>query len=126
MLELCRLDDIPDGDARGFAVEGPGFAQRLLVARRGDAVYGYVNSCPHIPSRLDFATGEFLDAGGHFIQCQGHGAYFRFEDGLCIEGPCEGEALFPVPIRVQDGRIWLERSGVLLVDEISKVLSDFV
>jgi nitrite reductase/ring-hydroxylating ferredoxin subunit len=124
MLELCRLADIPDGGARGFAVEGPGLAQRLVVVRRGDAVFGYVNSCPHVPTRLDYTPGEFLDESGCLLLCQGHGARFRVEDGLCVEGPCEGEALFPAPVRVADGRVWLDRAGAAVVDEISKVLSD--
>jgi len=125
MLELCRLDDIPDGGARGFAVEGPSLAQRLVVARRGDAVYGYVNFCPHVPTRLDYAPGEFLDETGTLLACQGHGALFRIEDGYCIEGPCEGESLRPAPVRVANGRVWLDRAGVALVDELSRVMSDF-
>ena len=124
MLELCRLADIPDGGACGFAVEGPGFAQRLVVVRCGDAVHGYVNSCPHVPSRLDFTPGDFLDETGRLLQCQGHGALFRFEDGFCIDGPCEGQSLHPAPVRVADGCVWLDRTGAALVDEISKVLSD--
>jgi len=124
MLELCRLADIPDGGARGFAVEGPGLAQRLIVVRRGEAVFGYVNSCPHVPSRLDFEPGEFLDETGRFLECQGHGARFRVEDGHCIEGPCEGRALLPAPVRVAAGRVVLDRAGVAVVDDISKVLSD--
>jgi len=124
MLELCRLADIPDGGARGFAVEGPDLAQRLVVVRRGGAVYGYVNSCPHVPSRLDFEPGEFLDESGTLLECQGHGARFRVEDGRCVEGPCEGEKLVPVPVSVSDGRIWLDRPGAAVVEEISKVLSD--
>jgi len=124
MLELCRLADIPDGGARGFAVEGPDLAQRLVVVRRGEAVYAYVNSCPHVPSRLDFEPGEFLDETGDLLECQGHGAQFRIEDGVCVEGPCEGRALLPAPVRVVAGRVVLERAGVALVDDIGKVLSD--
>lgn len=124
MLELCRLADIPDGGARGFAVEGPALAQRLIVVRRGGAVHGYVNSCPHVPSRLDFSPGDFLDATGRYLECQGHGARFRPEDGVCVDGPCEGKALHPAPVRVAAGRVWLDRAGVALVDEISKALSD--
>jgi nitrite reductase/ring-hydroxylating ferredoxin subunit len=124
MLELCRLDDIPDGGARGFSVEGPALAQRLIVVRRGSAVFGYINSCPHVPSRLDFTPGEFLDPDGAYLECQGHGALFRIEDGYCIEGSCEGRSLLAAPVCVADGRVWLDRAGVAVVDEISKFLSD--
>lgn len=124
MLKLCRLDDIADGTARGFAVEGPDLAQRLLVVRRGGRVYGYVNSCPHVPSRLDIAPGEFLDPSGDLLECQGHGALFRIEDGVCIEGPCEGRSLLPAPVRIADGAVWLDQANVSLVDEIGKVMSD--
>lgn len=124
MLELCGLEDISDGEARGFAVEGPALAQRLIVVRKGAQVFGYVNRCPHVPTRLDYNPGEFLDPDGVYIECQGHLAQFRIEDGYCIDGPCEGESLLAAPVRVADGRVWLDRPGLTLVDEISKVLSD--
>jgi nitrite reductase/ring-hydroxylating ferredoxin subunit len=124
MLELCRLDDIPDGGAHGFAVEGPALAQRLIVVRQGARVFGYVNSCPHVPSRLDFISDDFLDPDGAYLECQGHGALFRIDDGYCIAGPCAGQSLLSAPVRVADGRVWLDRPGLALVDEISKVLSD--
>ena len=124
MLALCRLEAIADGGARGFNVEGPSLAQRLIVVRQGKTVFGYINRCPHIPTRLDYSPEEFLDDTGCFLLCGGHGALFRIEDGYCVEGPCEGEALRPAPVRVEDGCIWLDRDGVELVDELSKVISD--
>ena len=125
MLTLCRLEEIPDGSACGFAVEGPDFAQRIVVARRGSRVFGYVNSCPHALSRLDFTPGEFMDEEDGHLYCAAHGALFRVEDGVCVEGPCLDEALAPARVTLIDDRVCLERAGVRLVDEISKVLSDF-
>jgi nitrite reductase/ring-hydroxylating ferredoxin subunit len=124
MLTLCRIEDIPDGGARGFAVEGAGFAQRIVVARRGDMIYGYVNSCPHALSRLDYTPGTFMDETGGHLYCDSHGALFRIEDGVCVEGPCIGEALPPARVVAVDGRVCLDRDSVRVVDEISKVLSD--
>ncbi len=124
MLALCSIDAIPDGDARGFAVEGPQLAQRLLVARRGERVYGYVNLCPHALSRLDFEPGEFMDDDGRYLYCGVHGAQFGLEDGNCVSGPCLGQALVTAPIVLRDGTVFLDRDDVALVDEISKVMSD--
>ncbi len=124
MLELCRLDDIPDGGARGFAVEGPDLAQRLIVVRRCGTVVAYVNSCPHALSRLDHEPGEFFDDDGEHLFCDSHAALFRVEDGVCIAGPCEGQALTPAPVRLVGDRVCFDRPNVARVDEISKILSD--
>lgn len=124
MLALCGLEDIPDGSARGFAVEGPGFAQRIVVARRGACIYAYVNSCPHALSRLDYTQGKFMDEANRHLHCDIHGALFRVEDGVCVSGPCLGETLPPARVVLIDGRVCLDRAGVRLVEEIGKVLSD--
>lgn len=124
MLPLCLYEEIADGEARGFAVEGPALAQRLIVVRRAGRVYGYVNVCPHAMSRLDHTPGNFLDRDDDRLHCDGHGALFRVEDGVCTAGPCLGDALRPAPVVVRDGMICFERDGVALVDEISKFLSD--
>jgi nitrite reductase/ring-hydroxylating ferredoxin subunit len=103
---LCRLSDIPDGDARGFAAP-PGDFVGLFAVRDGDSVRVWRNSCPHLGVPLDWAPDEFLDATGRFIQCATHGAQFRRDDGVCIKGPCIGEALQAVPSVVRDGVVWV-------------------
>jgi nitrite reductase/ring-hydroxylating ferredoxin subunit len=30
---------------------------------------------------------------------------FRFEDGVCVDGPCLGAALTRVPVRVEDRQV---------------------
>ena len=93
MLELCLLSDLKNGEAKGFNVEGAGIAQRLIVVRQGDGVKAYINLCPHIGSRLDGDIGQFLDdEDPTMLFCDSHAALFRIEDGVCVEGPCEGDA----------------------------------
>lgn len=104
---LCRLSDIPDGQARGFLLE----ERPVLVARRGDRVFGYVNRCPHRGVGLDWAPDRFVSADGAHLQCATHGALFRFEDGLCVAGPCTGLALGPCAVRVADRRVWVREEG---------------
>ncbi|WP_119679302.1 Rieske (2Fe-2S) protein [Indioceanicola profundi] len=104
---LCRLDDIPDGQARGF-VRGEGPSQvRLLVARRGEEVFGYRNECPHARLPLDWTPDRFMSLDGQFLQCSAHGAQFRVDDGFCVRGPCTGRSLRAVPVRVEDGTVVL-------------------
>lgn len=101
---LCRLDDIPDGAARGFE-PAPGGFTGLFAVRRGEVVFVYVNSCPHIGVPLDWAPHRFLTRDGRRIICATHGAEFRIEDGVCTHGPCLGDRLEAVMITIKDGTV---------------------
>lgn len=102
---LCRIEEIPDGESRGFP-PAPGGFTGLFAIRRGGQVFVYVNSCPHIGLPLDPAPHRFLDAKKAAIVCSAHGARFRIEDGECTSGPCYGESLEAVPARVDaEGRV---------------------
>jgi nitrite reductase/ring-hydroxylating ferredoxin subunit len=83
---LCRLDDIPDGEARGFPAP-PGSFMGLFAVRRGPRVFVYVNSCPHIGVPLEPLPDRFLDRKRELIVCAAHGARFKVEDGFCISAP---------------------------------------
>jgi nitrite reductase/ring-hydroxylating ferredoxin subunit len=100
---LCRLEDIPDGRARGFLPRNRD--HRVFVVRRGDHIRAYVNSCPHNWRPLDYAQDQFLSADGREIVCYAHGAHFSIDSGQCIAGVCIGEFLIAVPARVDNGMI---------------------
>jgi nitrite reductase/ring-hydroxylating ferredoxin subunit len=102
-VPLCRLDEIPDGQARGFALRGAGRELRIFVVRRGDAAFAYVNRCPHRGTPLDWTPDHLLDAEGRHLVCATHGALFRVEDGVCFAGPCAGDQLTPVPLQLSGG-----------------------
>lgn len=110
---LCRVEDIPDGDARGFTLDGAGAgaggetggANRILVARRGPHLFGYRNVCPHAGTPLDWTEGRFMSFDRTHLLCGTHGALFRVEDGLCVLGPCLGRALTPVALRIENGTV---------------------
>lgn len=109
---LCRLEEIPDGEARGFAL-GEGEHQELIfVVRKGRRVHGYVNSCPHIGTPLDMVPDRFLTRDKRHILCMTHGARFRIYDGFCFTGPCKGSFLKPVPVAVVKGAVVLDASAV--------------
>ena len=102
---LCLLDDIPDGEGRGFEVVD---GDDIFVVRRGGQVYGYVNICPHAASPLDWVENQFMSLDKSHILCATHGAEFRIDDGLCVLGPCRGKSLEAVGVAVRDGEVVLD------------------
>ena len=106
-LQLCRLSDVADGGSAAFEPTINGQPRRLMAIRRGDRMFVYENSCPHLGWPLDIVAGRFLDSSGRHILCTNHGALFRIEDGVCVKGPCIGAALPAVPAEVTDGIVVL-------------------
>ncbi len=111
---LCRLDDIEDGQAKGFTLgQGPEAGQGLeareiFVVREGARAFGYVNSCPHLGTPLDWQGDRFIALESGLIMCATHGALFQIADGFCVDGPCVGENLEPAPVVIDDdGRVRL-------------------
>ena len=107
---LCLLEEIPDGTGRGFILKpgtsGDSRSLDILIVRSGNRAFGYVNSCPHARSPLDWTPDRFMSRDGRHIQCATHGALFEIETGRCISGPCAGQHLKPVPVIVtEDGRL---------------------
>jgi nitrite reductase/ring-hydroxylating ferredoxin subunit len=109
---LCRVDDLPDGTARGFP-PAPGGFTGLVAIRRDNAVRVYVNSCPHLGTPLEWTPDRFLSADGSLIVCATHGAEFRIADGECLRGPCFGERLEPVMVNIKDGTIYVPEDAGL-------------
>ena len=79
---LGRLDDIPDGRARGFG-PAPGSYTGLLAVRRGEAVFVYVNCCPHVGTPLDWTPDRFLTADG---DRRLESVKARIEEGMIVVG----------------------------------------
>ncbi|MGH6959666.1 MAG: Rieske (2Fe-2S) protein [Dongiaceae bacterium] len=104
-LRLCRLDEIPDGEARGFIVADAGGRRSIFVFRDGERVFGYVNACPHIGSPLDWVEDQFMAPDGNLFQCATHGALFRTHDGYCVAGPCAGASLATAAVELRDSEV---------------------
>lgn len=104
---LCRLDDIPDGEAKGFDIDRPEEIVEIIVVRRGDRVFGYRNSCPHIGTPLNWVEDDYMTLDKQHILCAAHGAEFRIEDGYCLRGPCMGDRLEKVEVAVERGAVVL-------------------
>ncbi|HEX9460966.1 MAG TPA: Rieske (2Fe-2S) protein [Alphaproteobacteria bacterium] len=105
---LCRLEDLADPGAKGFSLRDDRAKVEIFVVRSQGEVRGYVNSCPHIGTPLDFLPDRFLTRDRTEILCSTHGARFEIATGLCLAGPCKGRALTGVPLAVDAGWVRLK------------------
>jgi len=104
---ICPLERVSDPGSYGFSLENGESRVEGFVVRRDGECFAYVNSCPHTGSPLDWVEHQFLDLDGELIQCAVHDARFLIDTGECVLGPCPGASLEPLPIRVEDGNIYL-------------------
>ena len=104
---LCRLSDIEDGEGKGFVLGEGSERWELVVIREGERAFGYVNACPHVGTPLEMQPDRFMNADGSYILCHTHGALFEIESGYCIAGPCAGQSLRPVGLRLAEGLVFL-------------------
>ena len=108
---LCQLEDIEDGEGKGFQLGEGDAARSIFVVREDRAVYGYLNSCPHLGTPLEFQPDQFISADGGYILCSTHGALFEIDDGFCISGPCAGASLTPVAVALDaEDRVVLQKT----------------
>ena len=111
---LCRLDELADPGSKGCRADPGGTVEEILVVRRNNRVFGYINRCPHTGGPLDWMPDQFLSIDKHHIQCATHAALFRLDDGICVAGPCAGDRLTPVPMQVEAGNVYLLIDGKTL------------
>ena len=103
MTTLCHIDDIPEGQSKGFEVG----SYNIFAVKKEGEIFVYNNSCPHLGVELNWQEDQFLDKDDALIQCSTHGALFIIESGQCVAGPCMGEQLKAIPYKVVDSQITL-------------------
>jgi nitrite reductase/ring-hydroxylating ferredoxin subunit len=103
---LCRLDEIPSPGAKNFRFRVDAELFAAFIVRRGEAVVGYVDSCPHVGWPLGSMDQTYLNREASYILCSGHGALFEIEDGTCVAGPCFGQGLTPWPVELRGDEVF--------------------
>jgi 3-phenylpropionate/trans-cinnamate dioxygenase ferredoxin component len=100
MVELCRLEELPDGGARRFQVDG----HAIAVVRIGEDVYAIGDQCSH--QDISLSEGE-VDADDRTLECWKHGSTFDLRTGKPETLP----ATRPVPtyeVAVREGTVFVE------------------
>ena len=102
---LIQRDALQDGQVLLHQVFAPDDTTqqhpfRILLLRSGQTVTAVVNRCAHFGVPLA-ARQEHLMFNPHTsITCNVHYARYRWSDGVCDRGDCEGEALIAVPLQI--------------------------
>ena len=91
----------------GFTLVARHRSKDVLLYRQGAEVRAWLNVCPHAGRRLDWAPGKFLKSKDGLLVCAAHGASFELQRGDCVAGPCRGDSLRAVPVRVTEGMVRL-------------------
>jgi nitrite reductase/ring-hydroxylating ferredoxin subunit len=109
-LYLCKLNELPNFEARGFTVDSEHGELSLVAIHHDNEISVYENRCPHLNIPLNWQPDEFMSLEGTHIQCSTHGALFNIEDGHCISGPCRGQGLSRYKATQKDDEVWLKLS----------------
>ena len=128
LYAICHTFEIDDNDARSFVLKkaggehGEGIVWPIIISRKGTSYFGFENACPHQGLTLGAGGAEVMDDEGNFLVCRQHGAQFDLDTGKCFSGPCQGKALAPIRIVVDDGDVCV--AGVELAEEDGLDLPD--
>lgn len=106
-LRLPNAASLPVGQARAFTWPGDSRAGGGFVVQHASGLVAFRNACPHWGVDLDMGLGGFYDPAIDRVYCRTHGALFVLPSGLCDVGPCVGESLEPLPLRVDGADVWV-------------------
>ena len=73
---------------------------RYLLLRSGADVNAYVNRCAHFGVPLAAKQEQLIFQPHQSLSCNVHYARYRWSDGVCESGDCEGESLRAIPVVV--------------------------
>ncbi|MBS0387434.1 MAG: Rieske 2Fe-2S domain-containing protein [Proteobacteria bacterium] len=104
---LCRVEELGATGCREFKLGGGDWPVRGFIVRSGTAIHAYLNRCAHMALPLNMLPDRFLTHDGSLILCTAHGALFEKSTGYCVAGPCLGQSLERVPVRVAAGCVML-------------------
>lgn len=95
-------------NAKTLVVPSPTLGREVVLIKFEDQIRAYLNDCPHQNVPLNEAFKIDVNPFEKTMKCSVHEAWFTIEDGECITGPCLGDHLTPVAVRLDEtGNIYL-------------------
>jgi nitrite reductase/ring-hydroxylating ferredoxin subunit len=110
-IYLCQTRDIKEYQTKGFTIEIGDDSLDFFLLKQDGQIRAFLNFCPHLGIPLNWQPDEFMSMEGTHIQCSTHGALFQLEDGYCFSGPCRGESLTALNLKIDtDDKVYLVSS----------------
>jgi len=102
---VAKIDELEPGCVKKFWLICQKYRIDAFLVNDQGQFHAYVNRCRHMATPLDFIRDQFLSEDGRYLMCYTHGALYEFANGVCVEGPCKGEALYRLPVRVEGDEV---------------------
>jgi 3-phenylpropionate/trans-cinnamate dioxygenase ferredoxin subunit len=98
-VTVGKADDIAEGDATAFDVNGA----QIAVSRVDGRLHAFSDICTH--RQCNLSLGGEID--GTTIECECHGSVFDMTTGEVLEGPAE-EPIATFPASDEGGELRIE------------------
>jgi nitrite reductase/ring-hydroxylating ferredoxin subunit len=114
---LGHVDDVQDGqvlmrDIFASADIAKQHPFKILLLRSGTDIKAYANRCAHFGVPLAAKQEQLKFQPRTSISCNVHYARYRWSDGVCDKGECEGETLIAIPVQVDaQGHIHIAKTA---------------
>lgn len=105
---IAQVDELQPGTVKKFWLICQKYRVDGFLVNDHGRFYAYVNRCRHMTTPLDFVRDQFLSEDGRHLMCYTHGALYEPATGLCVAGPCKGESLYRLPVRVDQGEVLVD------------------
>ena len=102
---IAKVDECEAGSVKKFWIICRQYRVDGFLVNDHGSFHAYVNRCRHMTTPLDFIRDRFLSEDRRHLMCYTHGALYEFATGLCIAGPCKGESLYRLPVRIDSGEV---------------------
>jgi nitrite reductase/ring-hydroxylating ferredoxin subunit len=106
------LGELNDGQTKKFEIKRKDRVTEAFLLKKDGRHFAYLNLCRHWSVGLDFNDNEFFSEDGEWIICKNHGAIYDPTTGACQSGPCNGAALYRVPLVEREGIIYADTGKV--------------
>lgn len=106
ICKLASIDEIKEDQWYEFNLQSDGGLFSLMLQKSKGVYIAFKNHCPHQGRRMNYSAGMFLTTKEGNIVCPAHGAEFKPDDGLCVNGPCKGQSLEPVHVKTNEESVF--------------------